>query len=279
MNSPTQRPDDTLLSAWLDGEVEGADCARIQVWLQEHPDDAALVRLWAADRDALRARFSPALDEPIPERLTQAVWRRGRERRGLSWGWPAQSAVAVGLLALGIAIGALWRGITPAEPLAAAGGGWTQRAALAHAVYAAEVRHPVEVSVREGDAAQQREQEAHLSRWLTRRLTVPVKLFDLRAQGFELVGGRLLPDASGPSAQLMYQDAMGMRVTVYLRKSGEHDAPAAFRYERQGDLGMFYWVEGRSGYALVGTQSRERLLALAQAIAKQDQMPASAPAR
>ena len=279
MSSPAQRPDDTLLSAWLDGEVEGADCARIQAWLQEHPDDAALVRLWAADRDALRARFSPALDESIPERLTQAVWRRGGERRGLSWGWPAQSAVAAGLFALGLAIGALWRGITPAEPLAAAGGGWTQRAALAHAVYAAEVRHPVEVSVREGDAAQQREQEAHLSRWLTRRLTVPVKLFDLREQGFELVGGRLLPDASGPSAQLMYQDAMGMRVTVYLRKSGEHDAPAAFRYDRQGDLGMFYWVEGRSGYALVGPQSRERLLALAQAIAKQDQMPASASAR
>jgi anti-sigma factor RsiW len=150
---------------------------------------------------------------------------------------------------------------------------------VAHAVYAPEVRHPVEVSVREGDAAQQREQEAHLSRWLTRRLTVPVKLFDLRDQGFELVGGRLLPDAAGPSAQLMYQDTMGMRVTVYLRKAGEHDAPAAFSYERRGDLGMFYWVEGRSGYALVGTQSRERLLSLAQAIAKQDQLPASAPAR
>ncbi len=278
MNSPAQRPDDALLSAWLDGEVEGADCARIQAWLQEHPEDAALVRLWAADRDALRARFAPALDEPIPERLAQVVWRR-RERRGLAWGWPAQGAAAAGLLALGIAIGALWRGSMPSEPLTAAVRSWTQRAALAHAVYAAEVRHPVEVSVREGDAAHQREQEAHLSRWLTRRLSVPVKLFDLRDQGFELVGGRLLPDASGPSAQLMYQDAMGMRVTVYLRKSGEQDAPAAFRYERQGDLGMFYWVEGRSGYALVGPQSRERLLALAQAIAKQDQTPAGAPAR
>jgi len=279
MNSPAPRPDDALLSAWLDGEVEGADCARIQAWLQEHPEDSARVRLWAADRDALRARFTPTLDEPLPERLTQAVWRRNGERRGLSWGWPMQAAAAVVLLALGIAIGTLWRGSTSAETMAGGGRSWTQRAAVAHAVYAPEVRHPVEVSVREGDAAQQREQEAHLSRWLTRRLTVPVKLFDLRDQGFELVGGRLLPDAAGPSAQLMYQDSMGMRVTVYLRKSGEHDAPAAFSYERRGDLGMFYWVEGRSGYALVGTQSRERLLSLAQAIAKQDQLPASAPAR
>ena len=102
MNSPAQRPDDALLSAWLDGEVEGADCARIQAWLQEHPEDAARVRLWAADRDALRARFTPTLDEPIPERLTQAVWRRSGERRGWSWGWPMQAAAAVVLFALGI---------------------------------------------------------------------------------------------------------------------------------------------------------------------------------
>ena len=229
----------------------------------------------------MRARFSPTLDEPIPERLAQTVWRHSGARRGLAWGWWGQAAAALVLLALGAVMGALWRGSAAAEQVAGGGRNWTQRAAVAHAVYAPEVRHPVEVNVREGDIAQQREQEAHLSRWLTRRLSVPVKLFDLRDQGFELVGGRLLPDAAGPSAQLMYQDGMGMRVTVYLRKAGEYDAPAAFRYERQGDLSMFYWVEGRCGYALVGPQPRERLLALAQAIAKQDQMsvPASAPAR
>jgi anti-sigma factor RsiW len=140
------------------------------------------------------------------------------------------------------------------------------------------VRHPVEVSVREGDEAQQREQEQHLSRWLTRRLSVPVKLFDLREQGFELVGGRLLPDGAGPSAQLMYQDGAGQRLTIYLRKA-EQDAPAAFRYERQGDLGLFYWVEGSCGFALVGPQPRERLLALAQNIYRQDQQPAASPTR
>lgn len=271
-----ERPDDALLSAWLDGEVEGSECARIQAWLQGHPDDAARVRLWAADRDALRARFSPTLDEPVPERLTQTVWRRGARFERGPW---LPAAAAVLLLGVGIAIGALWRGGVAREAALAANPPWTQRAAVAHAVYAPEVRHPVEVNVREGDVAQQREQEAHLSRWLTRRLSVPVKLFDLRDQGFELVGGRLLPDAAGPSAQLMYQDAMGMRVTVYLRKAAEQDVPAAFRYDRQGDVGMFYWVEGRCGYALVGTQPRERLLALAQAIAKQDQMPPSAPER
>lgn len=275
--SVDQRPDDTLLSAWLDSEVEGSECARIQAWLQAHPEEAARVRLWAADRDALRARFAATLEEPVPERLTQAVWRRGGRRWSLArYGW-RQAAAAVVLLALGVTIGAWWR--APAAERVANGPRWAQRAAVAHAVYAPEVRHPVEVSVREGDAAQQREQETHLSRWLTRRLSVPVKLFDLRDQGFELVGGRLLPDANGPSAQLMYQDAMGMRVTVYLRRAAEPDAPAAFRFERQGDLSLFYWVEGRCGYALVGALPRERLLALAQAIARQDQTPPSAASR
>ncbi|HTP72106.1 MAG TPA: anti-sigma factor [Burkholderiaceae bacterium] len=268
--SNEERPDDALLSAWLDGEVEGSECARIQAWLQAHPEDAARVRLWSADRDALRARFAATLDEPVPERLAQAVWRRGRVAASGPW---LQAVAAVVLLGVGVAIGAWWRGGAVRDAQQTAGvPAWTQRAVVAHAVYSPEERHPVEVSVREGDAARQREQEQHLSRWLTRRLSVPVKLFDLRSEGFELVGGRLLPDANGPSAQLMYQDAMGQRVTVYLRKA-DREASAAFRYDRKGDLGMFYWVEGLCGYALVGPQPRERLLALAEAIAKQDQPP------
>jgi anti-sigma factor RsiW len=133
-----------------------------------------------------------------------------------------------------------------------------QRAAYAHGVYVPEPRHAVEVKA----------QEEHLARWLTRRIDLPVKLFDLSAYGFELVGGRLLPDGAGKSAQLMYQDAQGLRVTVYLRKP---DVPtdATFRYERQGDLGVFYWVESGAGYALVGALPKEQLLALAEAIYKQ----------
>ena len=100
------------------------------------------------------------------------------------------------------------------------------------------------------------------------------------ASSLELVGGRLLPDGPGKSAQLMYQNAAGTRVTVYLRKP-EAGADAAFRYERHGELGLFYWVESGAGYALVGALPREDLLALAEAIYRQKpEMPgaASAPA-
>ena len=136
--------------------------------------------------------------------------------------------------------------------------GWVQRAAFAHSVYVGEPRHAVEVKAN----------EEHLSRWLTRRIDIPVKLFDLHEQGFELAGGRLLPDGPGKSAQLLYQDAQQRRVTVYLRKP-EQGTDAAFRYEQQGNLGMFYWVEGGAGYALVGELPKSTLLGLAQAIYNQ----------
>jgi anti-sigma factor RsiW len=273
-----ERPpiDDELLSAWVDGELDAHPEQRQQVeaWLREHPLDAARVRQWAADREALREQLAAALDEPVPEPVRALVLgpSAAPPRRWL------QAAVAAGLLLAGGVVGALlgrqWPGAEPADPPAVAraeagGSGWVQRAAFAHSVYVPEPRHAVEVKA----------QEEHLARWLTRRIDVPVKLFDLRDQGFELVGGRLLPDGPGKSAQLMYQDAQGTRITVYLRKP-EQPTEAAFRYEQQGDVGLFYWVESGAGYALVGALPKERLLALAQEIYRQHPVAgaASAPA-
>jgi anti-sigma factor RsiW len=197
----------------------------------------------------------------------------------------AQFAAAVALLAVGVAVGVavgaalasrtapslLEQGKTPLAPAASAHA-WVQRAIVAHNVYTPEVRHAVEVKA----------QEAHLARWLTTRLKLQVKLFDLREQGFELVGGRLLPDIAGPSAQLMYQEVIAaadstrkpLRITLYVR-APEVSTPATFRFEQQGELGMFYWVEGASaehaacGYALIGALPRDRLLAVAESIFRQ----------
>lgn len=268
--------DQTDFNAWLDGELTPERRAEIEAWLRDHPLDAAQVRLWAADREALRMHLDGVLNEPVPARLTRVVTRGAAAIDWRHWrAWAAALALfALGALAGG---GLAWQGRVANPPLSAAPlpDAWVQRAALAHRVYVPEGRHAVEVKA----------QEEHLSRWLTRRLNVPVKLFDLHEQGFELVGGRLLPDGAGPGAQLMYQAIVPpgaasdaalkpARVTVYLRKP-EADTPAAFRFEQQGTLGMFYWVEGDSphgaatGYALAGELPRDVLLTLAEAIHRQ----------
>ena len=294
-SNPTRPLDPALMSAWLDQELDGAERAQVDAWLASHAEDAELVRRWTLDRDMLREQLAPTLDEPIPEHLRQLVLsggRGGRSGRGagtwsstLSWHSWRIAAAAAGLLLTGGVIGAalMWQTQSQTQHQLAATQGitpraveWVQRAAVAHAVYAPELRHPVDVNTTEGSAEEQRKNEEHLSRWLTRRLAMPVKLFDLRAQGFELIGGRLLPDVATPSAQLMYQNTSGQRITVYLRKP-ETDAPAAFRFERQGELSLFYWVDGPTGYALVGPLPRERLLALAEAIYRQGAKAAAAP--
>jgi len=268
--SPHTPPSDDRLSAWLDGELPPAQADEVEAWLAAHPEDAARVRLWAADRDALRARLGPMVTEPVPEALADVVWRSSPNRAAW-WRW----AAAVAVFGLGGVVGAaaVWQlRADRAAVTATAPAGWVQRAAVAHAVYVPEQRHPVEVSVAGASAEENHAQEEHLARWLTRRLGFAVKLYDLRDKGFELVGGRLLPDAAGPSAQLMYQarqpgadGAPPTRVTVYLRKP-EGGTDFAFRYERQGELGLFYCVEGGVGYALAGSLPREQLLALAESI-------------
>ncbi len=272
--------DPAQLSAWLDGELDVAQSVQAEAWLAEHPADAALVQAWAADRDALRERLAPMALEPLPA-ATLGLLREEPSPQQQRW---LQAAMAAGLLLLGGLLGAglMWQVQAQSQAQSQAhsqGQGpwasattergqrsaveWVHRAALAHTVYVPEVRHAVEVKAN----------EEHLARWLTRRLTMPVKLFDLREQGFELVGGRLLPDAKTPSAQLMYQATGGKeRVTVYLRKP-EANTPAAFRFEREGELSLFYWVDGPTGYALVGTLPREKLLAMAESIYKQGIAP------
>lgn len=68
---------------------------------------------------------------------------------------------------------------------------------------------PVEVRAEAGD---------HLVAWLSNRLDRRIVPPDLQAQGFRLMGGRVLPDATGRQAALvMYDDDKGTRLTVYIR--------------------------------------------------------------
>ena len=95
-----QRADftDTNLSAWLDGEGSADERARIEAHLRSDEQAAAKVRLWSADRDALRARFDAMRGEDVPERLADTV------TNGKRWSgrWAQAAAVAALLVAGGV---------------------------------------------------------------------------------------------------------------------------------------------------------------------------------
>lgn len=241
--------DDQRVHAWVDGTLPEAERAAFEAWLAGNPEAAARARRYAEQRGALHARFDAVLSEPIPARLhlRRPAWR-GHAR-------------AAALVAAGIAIGLAIPWARGPEPATATGAApLAVRAARAHLVYAAEVRHPVEV-----DASQQE----HLVKWLSKRLGVDLRIPVLASEGFELLGGRLLPGPEGPVAQFMYQDAGGKRLTLYVTLRGRGEGPTAFRFAEEGRVSVFYWIDGRCGYALSGEVGKSALARVATEVYRQ----------
>jgi anti-sigma factor RsiW len=234
--------------AYVDGHLPAARTADVEAYLAEHPGEAARVAAYREQVQALRREYDGVLAEPVPDRLARPSRRR----------WLVRCAAAVAWMALGGTIGWQLHAYTTSRHVEAAG--WARRAAVAHIVYSPEVRHPVEVGA---------EQEAHLVRWLSKRLSAPLKVPHLGDLGYTLVGGRLLPGERGPVAQFMYQDGRGLRLTLYVRVNADDTRETAFRFAREDKVSVFYWLDRKLGYALSGEVDKTELLRVATAVYRQ----------
>jgi len=269
------------LHAWVDGRLEGERLRRFEARLESDPALRAEAQAWREHAEALRSLALDVLDEPVPQRLAAAA-RGGTAAANGASGNEADTArgahdprlwlAAAALAALAWSAGWLSHarfalpvtGIAQGAPPA-----FVRDAVAAHVVYAPEVRHPVEV------AAAQHE---HLVQWLSRRLGAPLTVPSLEARGWSLVGGRLLPGSDGARAQFMYQDASGARLTLYVADAGRQSGDTAFRFDSDGRIAAFYWIDGRFGYTLSAQTDRATLLALAEEVYRQLTRAPLAPA-
>ena len=254
----SERPvSEAELQAYADARLTAERAAAVEAWLATRPDEAERIGYYRRMNEELRAAFDPVLAEPVPDGLLRAA----RPRR-----WRAVAAVA-GWLAIGIVVGGVagWemraQRTPPPSSQVDRAAVMAQRAAVAHATYSPEVRHPVEVGA---------DQEAHLVAWLSKRLGAPLRAPKLDAVGYSLMGGRLLPGDSGPVAHFMYQCSRGTRITLYVRTDGVDSPETAFRYAKEGNVRVFYWVDRKMGYALSsGDISKDDLLTVANAVYQQ----------
>lgn len=259
-------PGEAELHAYVDGRLDAAGRAAVEARLASDAEAAQRVRAWAQQREALRGLHAQLLQEEIPEHLLHAADQlHHRSTRFAQWQRWGGMAAAV-LLAFGLG----WGGHVQWQASGLGGGSarptmaFARQAAAAYVVYMPEVRHPVEV-----EASQQQ----HLVQWLSKRLNRPLKVPNLAAVGYELVGGRLLPGDGGARAQFMFQNAGGERITLYIgavdgaKQRGMEET--AFRYASEGSVSTFYWVDQGFGYALSGKLPRQSLLTLADTVYKQ----------
>jgi len=245
------------LQAYADGHLPDERRKAVEAWLATRPEESERISAYRRLASEVRAAYATMLSEPVPPRLTQAASRR------LPW---RRAVVVAGWIVLGVVIGAPagWYSrpertltqLVPADPSMIA-----RRAAVAHATYSPEVRHPVEVGA---------DDEQHLVNWLSKRLGVKLRAPKLEEAGMSLVGGRLLPGESGPVALFMYQSQNGRRLTLYVRTEASRNRETAFRYARENNVGVFYWIDREVGYALASADlSRDELLRLANLVYKQ----------
>lgn len=242
------------LVAYVDDRLPAERRADVEAHLALNAEDAARVAAWQQQADDLRAHFAGDLNEPVPAEMAALF----AAQRPSVLGPMLRMAAVLAMVLLGAGAGWYGRGaFAPAAMVAAL----PQEATRAHLVYSREVLHPVEVTAKE---------EQHLVTWLSKRLGTALKVPSLSGQGFNLVGGRLLPASSGnhAAAQFMYENRQGQRLTLYVR-SGEGGGDTSFRFTGAGNAVAFYWVEDGFGYALTGETGREALLPAARAVYEQ----------
>lgn len=250
------------LHAYVDALLLESRRAEIEDYLAAHPEEAERLQAYSDQKAALRELFRPVLDEPLPESLRELaempIAAVDPQKMAFLPRWSLQRiAASFAIALLGGAAGWLGHGQYQTSERMAQVVPLSRQAAVAHVVYSPDVRRPVEVSA---------EQEDQLVKWLSKRLGTPVSPPKLGAIGFELVGGRLLPGNTGPVAQFMYQDSTGQRLTLYLSTENAVSRDTGFRFAREGEINVFYWVDGKFGYALSGGIAKGELAKVATAV-------------
>lgn len=242
------------LNAYVDGQLDAGEQADMERHLASHPADAKLVADLRSQRELLTAAFAPVLKEPVPGRLMPSRFA------GPPLAWRAAAVIA--WIALGAVLG--WSVRDRQSPPATAQSHdkvLVERARMAHVIYTAEPRRPVEVPA---------SQEDDMIRWLSKRMNTAVRVPDLGSFGFQAMGGRLLPGAEGPACQIMYQHADGKRrLTIYLARDPGNVRPV--RFSDQDVVHVVFWSDGRLAFAVSAEVGNEELGRIAAEISKAQQ--------
>ncbi|AOF88409.1 anti-sigma factor [Sinorhizobium sp. RAC02] len=240
------------LHAYADGFLDEADRKRVEDHLTDNPEAARVMADWQAQNEGLKNAFAAySVSRPSDVELIAGP---STAAKSVTPRRLAMAAAAALIFMLGGLAGHFAPMVFKAPALTAMDA-LPHEARNAYLIYASEVRHPVEVFA---------DQEAHLAKWLGKRLDITdLKVPNLQSIGFKLIGGRLLPVADKPGAMFMFENDAGRRVTVLVGRNGENRT-TSFRFASTGGVETFYWIDGDLGYAVTGDIPRTLLQQIAE---------------
>jgi anti-sigma factor RsiW len=259
MTDTTRPVGEDDIEAYIDGRLSPDRVAMVEAMIANDRRLSERVLADMALKLDLRERLGHVVQQPIPARLRIGTIQ-ARRRASLQH-WARNIAAGVALVALGG--GAGWQAhllyAPGAAPIAASSASLEAADAIsAHRVFVVETAHPVEVGV---------SQQAHLVQWLSRRVGHPLRAPDLSAEGYQLMGGRLLPAEGDAAAQFMYEDRAGGRLTLYVRATSVKFT--GFQFAQDRGVSAFSWFDDGLGFAMVANVDRTRLAAIADVTYRQ----------
>lgn len=241
-------PSEDELHGYVDERLDAVRRREVELYLAAHPEQAARVEGWRADARQLRTALAGLVEQPPNPRLDPAAVRRTvRQRHRRQWASAAMLLVALGVGGLG--------GWQVRDTSLLAGTPPMADAVQAHRLFAHAANLDLDV-----------QQPGQLQAWLGEHFGQVRQLPDLSAYGFTPVGARLLSNEQGPAALLLFQDANGERVSLFLRSPGEHYARMPSGERVEGALQARYWSQGAYNYALVSPAAEPRAAQLRQAL-------------
>jgi anti-sigma factor RsiW len=269
IGNPTSFSEEEI-HAYVDGTLPDDARERIGHAIERDPALAARVNDYFSQNALFHEHYDRVLAQPVPERLRPNTIRR-TSRAAANWprfaGLAAALVLGIGIgIGIGMGTGMQMRHDAPAQLASTANtrtvgldstDAFARRAAFAHVVYMPAVDRPLELrTTHERDFVQ----------WLTNKLGTDIHPPLLAQSGYELMGGRLLHDDHGTMAMFMYRDAKGERVTLCISRRTQSADTTAFKLYRDGPVNVFYWVDGKFGYAVSSGIDRGALLDLAHDI-------------
>ncbi len=241
-------PSEDELHAYVDECLDPERRRAVELYLAANPEQARQVEGWRRDARQLRAALSGFAGQAANPRLDPAHVRRElRRRRQRHW-------ANAGVLLLTLGIGGL--------------GGWQVResslvasnlpmadALQAHRLFADA--SALDLSARD---------PARLQAWLGQHFRHVGNLPDLSAYGFTPLGARLLSNEQGPAALLVFEDAQGQRISLFLRSPSEQFTRMPSGERTDGQLQARYWSRGDYNYALISAAADNRGVQLRKAL-------------
>lgn len=242
-----------LIQGYVDGQLDAGQRAEVERYLALDPAEAERVEAYRRHRQSIKAAYADVLGEPVPGAMQGFHARRSPV---------ARVAAILAWVAFGALLGWLVRGQVASAPDMTAETELIDRARVAHVIYSAETRRAVEVAA---------SQEEDMIRWLSKRMNAAVRVPKLDEFGFQALGGRLLPGQRGPACQIMYQNAAGKRLTIYLARDPQ-GAPKPVRFSDKEAVHVVFWSDGTLAFAVSAELGADELKRIASAVAQSSRL-------